>query len=169
MNFRKATHPDIPSILVIIQQAQHYLKQHSIDQWQNGYPNHDSITNDIQNGCSYVMEENGTIIGTMAFILEEEPTYAHIYEGSWKTNGLRYATLHRVAVLEERKGSGIAGKMLQEAELLCRSCSIGSIRMDTHRENLSMQRMMQKNNFAYCGIIYLEDDAERLAYEKLLS
>ena len=104
-----------------------------------------------------------------AFILGEEPTYTHIYEGNWKTNGLRYATLHRVAVLEERKGNGIAGNMLHEAEALCRFCNMNSIRIDTHRENLSMQRMMQKNGFVYCGIIYLEDGAERLAYEKPLS
>ena len=31
-----------------------------------------------------------------------------------------------------------------------------------------MQRMQAKNGFEYCGIIYLEDGAERIAFEKLV-
>ena len=169
MIFRKTTYADIPAVFTIIKQAQHYLKSQQIDQWQNGYPNEASLTADIDHGYSYVMEENETIIGTLALIFDPEPTYTHIYEGSWKTTNTCYATLHRVAVADQRKGIGIAGKMLAEVEHICYLHSISSIRMDTHKENLSMQRMMQKNGFDYCGIIYLEDGAKRLAFEKVLS
>lgn len=169
MIFRKTTHADIPAVLSIIQEAQQYLKLQHINQWQNGYPNEDSFASDIQREYSYVMEDNGMILGTLALIFDKEPTYTHIYEGNWKTTDTCYATLHRVAVADQWKGSGIAGKMLAKVEQICQLHSISSIRMDTHRENLSMQRMMQKNGFAYCGVIYLEDGAERLAFEKLLS
>ena len=39
---------------------------------------------------------------------------------------------------------------------------------DTHRDNQSMQRMQAKNGFEYCGVIYLEDGAERIAFEKIV-
>ena len=39
--------------------------------------------------------------------------------------------------------------------------------MDTHEDNISMQRLLEKNNFKYCGIIYLEDGNKRIAFEKL--
>ena len=169
MIFRKTTYADIPTVLTIIKQAQHYLKSQQIDQWQNGYPNEPSLAADIDHGYSYVMEENGTIVGTLALIFDPEPTYTHIYEGTWKTTDTCYATLHRVAVADEWKGMGIAGKMLAKVEQICHTHSVSSIRMDTHRENLSMQRMMQKNGFVYCGVIYLEDGAKRLAFEKMLS
>lgn len=167
MIFRKTTYSDIPAILTIITEAQHYLKSKQIDQWQNGYPNEASLRADIDHGYSYVMEENGIIIGTLALIFGTEPTYIHIYEGNWKTTDTCYATLHRVAVANQWKGNGIAGKMLAEVEHICHLHSVSSIRMDTHKENTSMQRMMQKNGFDYCGIIYLEDGAMRLAYELL--
>lgn len=168
MKFRKTTIEDISSVLEIIQQAQEYLKWKNIDQWQNGYPNADSVIKDIQNGYSYVIEENRTVIGTMAIVFDGEPTYEHIYEGEWKTTSTLYATLHRVAVRKEWKGKGIARKMVTEVALMCQEHNIGSIRMDTHRDNYSMQSMMKKNGFVYCGIIYLEDGAERLAFERKL-
>ena len=39
---------------------------------------------------------------------------------------------------------------------------------DTHKDNQSMQRMQAKNGFEYCGLIYLEDGAERIAFEKIV-
>lgn len=81
MKFRKTTIEDVSSVLEIIEQAQEYLKQKNIDQWQNGYPNINSIIKDIQKEYSYVVEENGRILGTMAVVFDGEPTYEHIYEG----------------------------------------------------------------------------------------
>ena len=169
MTFRKTTYTDIPAVFTIIHQAQNYLKSQQIDQWQNGYPNEHSLAADIDHEYSYVMEENGTIVGTLALIFDPEPTYARIYEGNWKTGHTSYATLHRVAVADQWKGNSIAGKMLAEVEHICHLHHVDSIRMDTHRENISMQRMMQKNGFTYCGIIYLEDGAERLAFERKMN
>ena len=168
MIFRKTTIEDSASVLEIICQAQEYLKQKNINQWQNGYPNSNSIIEDIQKGYSYVMEEDGVIIGTMAIVLDGEPTYEHIYEGNWNTDGTSYVTLHRVAVRNDWKGQGIAGAMIEEVVSMCQNYKMKSIRIDTHRENSSMQWMMKKNGFDYCGIIYLEDGAERLAYERMV-
>ena len=50
---------------------------------------------------------------------------------------------------------------------VCLENNIHSIKIDTHKENLSMQKLLKKNNFSYCGIIYLESKAPRVAFEKL--
>ena len=46
------------------------------------------------------------------------------------------------------------------------------MRIDTHAENLPMQRALEKAGFTPCGMIYLiggrEDGDPRLAYEILL-
>ena len=165
MIFRKTTIEDIPSVLEIICQAQEYLKNQSINQWQNGYPNEESIIQDIQNAHSYVIEKDGVVIGTTAIVLDGEPTYEHIYDGGWKTDGTSYITLHRGAVHNNWKGKGIASDMIDNVVIMYQNCNIKSIRIDTHRENSSMQSMIKKYGFEYCGIIYLEDGAERLAYE----
>ena len=166
--FRKTEYADIPAVMKMIRQAQSYMKEQGIDQWQNGYPNEGAIAMDIANDYSYVMEENGKIIGTMAVIFDGEPTYDKIYEGAWKTTDEPYAAIHRVAVDAECKGKGIAGAMIDEVVKMCRERGVRSLKNDTHRDNKSMQRMQAKNGFEYCGIIYLEDGAERIAFEKLI-
>lgn len=168
MEFRKTGKGDIPGIMRIIRQAQEYMKAQGINQWQNGYPDEAIFEYDIAHDYSYVMEEDGKIIGTMAVIFDGEPTYDKIYDGAWKTVGEPYAAIHRVAVDAQMKGRGIAGAMISEVECLCRERGVHSMKNDTHRDNKSMQRMLAKNGFAYCGIIYLEDGAERIAFEKLL-
>ena len=40
--------------------------------------------------------------------------------------------------------------------------------IDTHEDNQSMQKLLAKNQFSYCGIIYLSDGSKRLAFEKVL-
>ena len=58
--------------------------------------------------------------------------------------------------------------VLDKVEEMCKNMGINSIRIDTHEENLPMQNLLKKNNYEYCGIIYLEDKSERLAFEKIL-
>ena len=169
MTFRKTTTEDIPELMKIIQQAKTYLKEQGVNQWQDGYPNEEAFEEDIAKGVSYVLEEGETILGTLALIFGEDPTYQKIYDGAWKTEGIPYATIHRIAVAAEQKGKGIAGVMLAEAEKLCKGKKVHSIRIDTHRDNHSMHRFLFKSKFEPCGIIYLASGAPRVAYEKRIS
>ena len=48
-----------------------------------------------------------------------------------------------------------------------------SVRVDTHRDNKAMNRLCEKQGFAYCGVVDLglvdpASDSLRNAYEKLL-
>ena len=41
-----------------------------------------------------------------------------------------------------------------------------NIRIDTHRDNTIMRHCLLKAGFAYCGIIYLANGDERLAFHR---
>lgn len=167
MKFRKSNKLDIISIMNIIKQAQDYLKQQGIHQWQNNYPNIDTINNDIDNGNSYVLVDNEKLLGTVAVIFDGEKTYDSIYEGEWLSHG-KYTTIHRMAVDSNYRGKGISTAILKNIEKISLDKNIPSIKVDTHRGNMPMQKFLQNNGFKYCGIIYLEDGDERLAFEKKL-
>lgn len=64
------------------------------------------------------------------------------------------------------KGLRLSSTILDNAKALALKNSIHSIKIDTHKDNKAMQRVLKKNNFTYCGIIYLEDNSERIAFEK---
>lgn len=167
MDFRLARKEDIEKIMIIINKAQDHLKSQGIDQWQNGYPNKDTIEKDIDAGNFYVLVEENEILGITALIFGEDITYKKIYEGKWLTNG-EYAVIHRMAVDLNKKRKGLASKILSEVEKTTIANSIYSIKVDTHRDNKAMQNFLKKNDFKYCGIIYLKDGNERLAFEKIL-
>ncbi|WP_252229215.1 MULTISPECIES: GNAT family N-acetyltransferase [unclassified Clostridium] len=167
MEFKKSTEEDISNIMRIINEAQIYFKEQKINQWQNDYPNIETIKEDIKNDYSYVFLMDKQIVATVALSFNGEKTYDIIYDGKWISNN-KYAVIHRMAVNNSRKGNGIASKILENTEKICLEKDVHSIKIDTHVENKAMQNLLKKNNFHYCGIIYLEDNSKRVAFEKII-
>ncbi len=153
--------------MTIIKQAQQFLKENNVDQWQGDYPNTETIINDVAQKIGYVLVHNEKIVGTVAVSFDGEETYNTIYDGKWKSNE-KYAVVHRIAIHNDCRGMDLATTILKNIEQMCLREGIHSIKIDTHKKNLAMQKLMQKNNFEYCGIIYLADGSERIAFEKLL-
>lgn len=164
MKIRKTTMQDVDSVLSIIHEAKLYFKTQGINQWQDGYPNRDTIIDDIVNQEGYVIEENNEIIATCMISMKDDSTYQYI-EGDWLQYG-RYVVLHRVATRNDQKGKGLASLFINEVKNIYPTST--SIRVDTHPDNVSMQQVFNKNNFTYCGIIYLANKDKRIAYEKLV-
>lgn len=167
MEFRNAVKTDIKDIMNIIKQSQAYFKEAEINQWQNNYPNNDTISNDIDKKDCYVLLMNDNIVATIAVSFDGEKTYECIYEGQWITNN-KYAVIHRLAVDNKHKGLGLSSQIIKNVEQLCLNKSIYSIKVDTHENNLPMQKLLYKNKFKHCGVIYLEDGSKRIAFEKVL-
>lgn len=164
--FRKATLADIPAMMDIIHDAQKALRSQGVDQWQNGYPNEAQLEKDIAADGACILLENDLVIATMALLPGPDPTYGWI-NGAWLAD-TPYFVIHRLAVRSDFKGSGVAARMLCEAEAICQSAGLSSIRVDTHHDNQPMQRFLHKNGFTPCGDIRLADGAPRIAFEKLL-
>ncbi|MDD6188448.1 MAG: GNAT family N-acetyltransferase [Clostridiales bacterium] len=170
MEFITANAGHIDALCRITDQAKAQLKGMGVDQWQRGYPNREVWENDIKNGAARVAVEDGKVLGAFTFLTEPEAAYAAI-EGAWLAD-LPYASFHRVCVADGSKGLGVAGKLFDYGCGLARQLGLKSVRIDTHRENLPMQRALAKAGFTYCGVIRLiggeEDGNERIAFELLL-
>src|SRR3982751_3900611 len=95
MILRKAASSELPAIWEILQQAIEQRKQDGSDQWQNGYPNEQTVHDDIAKGYAYVLTDNNVIVAYTAIIFGVEPAYNDI-QGSWLTND-DYVAIHRVA------------------------------------------------------------------------
>ena len=166
---RKSTVADIAGLMPIFEEARGTIAALGIDQWQNGYPSEDVILADIKKEQSYLCEIEGGICGTFAVIDDGEPTYSKIYDGEWLTgNSDGYIAIHRVAIAVSSRGSGLSGKIIDCAADFARQKGRNSLRIDTHRGNAVMRRMLEKNGFSYCGVIYLTNGDERVAYEKII-
>ena len=166
MKIQKTTEKEKQAVLQIYSEAKTYFKENGIDQWQNGYPNEESLDMDCEQGISYIIMEEEKVLGTAVIMADRDKTYDTIYEGSWLSQGEKYGVMHRVAVSGKEKGRGIAGELFSFAENYCALQGAEYMRIDTHEDNLSMQRRLAKSGFNRCGVIYLEDGAKRIAFEK---
>lgn len=165
MILRKAERTELPAIWAIVQFAIEQRRLDGSTQWQDGYPNPNTLADDLENGVAYVLDEEGELLLYAAIILEPEPAYAGI-EGRWLTDG-PYMVLHRVTASAKAKGRGIATAFFHMAEDLCRSKGVHSIKVDTNFDNAPMLRIMEKLGYTYCGEVYFRG-AARKAFEKVL-
>ena len=164
-NLRKAVLADKKEIWKIIQQAIDRRKRDGSNQWQDGYPNPETIENDMANNNGYVLEGRTDIIGYAAVISEIEPAY-EIIEGQWLSNQ-KYLVVHRVAVSNQYSGKGVATSIFKEIENIATSQNIFSIKVDTNFDNVPMLKILEKLGYTYCGEVHFRGSA-RKAFQKLL-
>lgn len=170
MKIQLSTIENIPAIMEIINDAKELLASQNIDQWQNGYPNTEQIKNDILKGESYVViNDENQILATSMFTTNPEPTYK-VIDGSWIIDETKtYGVIHRMAIKKEFRKFGLATFMFHEFHLQLLEKNIESLKIDTHEENIGMQSLIKKLGYKYCGIIYTNYNAKRLAFEKVIS
>ncbi|SHJ51867.1 GNAT family N-acetyltransferase [Flavobacterium haoranii] len=163
--FRKAVIEDKNSIWNIIQQAILRRKADGSNQWQDDYPNEQSIENDIVTDFGFVLVNEEKIIGYCAVIINYEPAYDAI-EGKWLTND-DFVVIHRIAIDENYLGQGLSGKIIENVEKLAKKNNIFSVKVDTNFDNIAMMKIFEKRGYQYCGEVYFRGSARR-AYEKVL-
>ena len=151
-------------IMKVVDAAKKIMRQSgNMHQWGEGYPSEAVITADIEENGGFVIEDDdGKIVGYFAFLSSPEPTYARIYEGKWLDDEQPYHVVHRIA--SYRDVHGIFSSIMD----FCFSHD-SNIRIDTHKDNHIMQHNIEKHGFTYCGIIYLANGDDRLAYQRICS
>ena len=157
MEIRLATNLDLPVIKDIFTIAKANMqKEGNIHQWTEiDYPI--SYTpKDIENGNCYVIINEEKIVAVFTFIIGEDPTYSYII-GNWKSNA-PYGTIHRIA------SNGQIKHILHHTLEYLKRYNL-DIRIDTHKDNNHMKNAIEKEGFEYCGIIFIRDGSERLAYQ----
>jgi hypothetical protein len=161
MEIRNTVLSDLSHVMEIYDKARQYMRDNgNHNQWINGYPSMELVTGDINDKSSYVCLEDDLIVGVFRFTLGIDPTYIKIYEGEWM-NEEPYGVVHRIATASHKKG--VASYCLTWCLEQC-----SNIKIDTHEDNGIMQNLLLKNGYSYCGIIYLEDGAKRLAFQKCI-
>lgn len=167
MTIRLSTPADIPQMMPLFEAASRGLRAMGVNQWQNGYPQRSLIESDIACGVSYLMFEGEELVGTSVISFGGEPTYDYI-EGAWLTSEEVFVVIHRLTIHPDRRGARLAECFFAEAERMCRERGVRTMRIDTHKGNLPMQRAVERYGFRRCGVIYLDNGDPRLAYEKPL-
>ena len=160
MIIRNTLSSDLDAVMEIYSQAREFMrKSGNPTQWGEAYPSRELIESDIASGFAYVVENNGEVVAAFFFRIGTDPTYLRIYGGEWLDDST-YGVIHRIAV--KYRGRGIITEVFDYCSTLCKS-----IRIDTHADNIPMQKALAKHGFIRCGIIYLVNGDERIAYQRI--
>lgn len=139
--------------------ARRFMAEHgNPDQWGTNYPPREMVEEDIRAGNVYVCEKDGRVTGAFYYKEGKDATYGVIEDGAWLSER-PYGVVHRI--ISDGTVKGTASFCLAWALEQCKN-----LKIDTHRENRVMQKLLEKNGFTYCGIIYAEDGSRRMAYQK---
>ena len=118
---RPVREEDVEPVDRIFRQARNYMRRHRLDQWQDAYPNADTVRGDIERGEGYVMTYDGAVAGDFC---------------------------------------------------LTRARGINDLRVDTHRHNEAMKKLLARHGFQFRGNILVKEaeghDPRRQAFEKVL-
>ena len=156
---RLAKPGDLPRLLEIYDAGRAFMRATgNMTQWEGGYPDEATLRDDIARGNLYAMEDDGGIYAVFALIGGEDPTYG-VIDGAWHSD-TPYCTIHRIA------GDGSHRGVLAEAVRFAEA-RYDHLRVDTHADNLPMQRAIAKCGFAYAGVIYLANGDPRRAYDRI--
>ena len=164
---RRAQLQDLTAVMKIIDDAKELLKKNGSPQWQNGYPDQETFTQDIVMQTNWILINDNKVVATATLQLTPEPTYRNITQGQWQQPDEPYATIHRVAISSNYRGQGLSKLLFSNLLTVGQMQGIKNFRVDTHRSNKAMQHIAENFNFKKRGIIKVNDqnNPERLAYE----
>ncbi len=161
MIVRNADFNDLKDILEIYENARKFMSDSgNPNQWGKTNPPRSRTEEDLKESNLYVVDSDGDVLAVFYYNFADDPTYKIIYDGKW-LNDLPYGVIHRIAVSDKARGKGVSGICFDFAFGNCKN-----LKIDTHKDNIPMQRALAKHGFTRCGIIHLANGDERIAFQK---
>lgn len=159
MEIRHATAGDMPALEALYAASRAFMAASgNPTQWGAREPSRAELEDDLKRSRLYVCEDAGAIAAVFMFTTEGEPLYDTLEGGAW-LNDAPYGVVHRIATGGARHGAGAFC-----LEWCFEQC--GNLRIDTHCDNIPMQRLLKKLGFARCGVTRAPDGTPRLAFQK---
>ncbi|MFT5859419.1 MAG: ribosomal protein S18 acetylase RimI-like enzyme [Flavobacteriaceae bacterium] len=159
---------EIDTIIALTKACGKHLRANGIDQWDENYPDRESISRDLATETLFTFRDNDEIIGIVVLNESQDEEYNEI---DWLTsNESKNLVVHRLAVLPDHQGKGIARKLMDHAEAYAKKNDYDSIRLDTFSQNPRNQKFYSTRGYSDLGPVYLKykKDHPYYCYELLL-
>ncbi|MFW5889285.1 MAG: GNAT family N-acetyltransferase [Bacillota bacterium] len=157
---RKAYENELNDILKIANKTKKNMLNNNLKQWIGNYPNLEVFINDLKLKGLYVYLNDSKIVASISILEENDIPYKAI---KWYTHDS--LVIHRILVDPIYQHKGIGKALFRKAIELSKKGNYKSLKVDTHPDNIKMQKLIKSMGFKYVG--YLES-INRLAYELIV-
>lgn len=159
---------EVDTILALTRACGKHMRENGIDQWDENYPDRENLLKDLETETLFAYREADIILGIVVLNEAQDEEYREI---KWSTNDNdRNIVVHRLAVLPEHQGKGIARKIMDFTEEYASNNAYDAIRLDTFSQNPRNQRFYTNRGYTDLGAVYLKYKKEHpyYCYERLL-
>ena len=166
MIIRKAINTDLENIMKMYKSCVAGMIKSGIDQWDDTYPDTETISQDLENQTYYVTEEKGEIIGGINIDQNQDSTYLDI---NWQDASTQFLVVHRLGVKEGNWGDGIGKSLMIFTEELVMKKDLKSIRLDTYSGNPKAMEFYRRLGYRELGTIDLKPNKDKYhCFEKII-
>jgi len=166
MRIRKAKISDLGNIMIMYKSCVKGMIANGIDQWDDTYPDIETINQDLEKQSYYVVEEKGEIIGGINIDQNQDKTYLDI---DWEDKSDSFLVVHRLGVKEEFWNKKIGKDLMLFTEKLVMEKGLKSIRLDTYSGNPKAMEFYRRLGYTELGTINLKPNKnEYYCFEKII-
>lgn len=166
MTIRKAYKEDLIKIMKMYESCVAGMIKNGIDQWDDTYPDTQTIAQDLENQTYYVAEDKEVIVGGINIDKNQDLTYLDV---NWEDTSSEFLVVHRLAVKEEFWNKKIGKNLMLFTEKMAIKRGLKSIRLDTYSENLKAMDFYIKLGYRKLGAINLKPNKnEYYCFEKII-
>jgi len=167
MNIRKARQEDVAQVAEIFRRCTDFMIQQGIRQWNYTYPLVSHVALDVQNESAFLMESEDQIVAAITLDHTQDSQYKDIH---WHINDRLPLVIHRLAVMPEFQGRGIAGTLCRFAEAVAKERSCRSIRLDAYSLNPSSNHLYVRLGYKRAsGVCYFHNNPVPFyCYDKIM-
>lgn len=161
--FRLANTEDLPEILILYQRAIKQMNALNILQWDEIYPDDQTLSCDIEQRQMYLHIVGARIAAAIVLNSEQDEQYKN---GNWSISN-NFGVVHRLCVHPDFGQSGLGKQMVLFAEKHFSNLNFSSVRLDAFSQNPISLHLYEKLGYKRVGqIVFRKGDF--VLFEKLL-
>lgn len=149
-SIRPATDGDVDSVLALVRTCVQHMRFHGIEQWDDLYPDRDTIEEDVHPCEAFVATRRAELIGYVALSPSQDPEYADV---PWTYTVGPFVVIHRLMVDPAIQGSGFAKLLMGFAEAHALASGFRTVRLDTFVGNPKALRLYERLGYREAGTI----------------
>ncbi|WP_143229853.1 GNAT family N-acetyltransferase [Actinophytocola xanthii] len=149
---RLAKRADLDTVMALLDARIHWLRARGSDQWSTGGTFRNRLTNNIERGETWLLEDNGEAIATITLGTEGDSDF-------WTPDELRERAIYvgKMASKIERQGEGLGALMIRWTQDRAAKSDLYIVRWDAWRTNAQLQDYYRSIGAQYVRTVDVAD------------
>ena len=164
MRIEPAIAADVPEVMGIITRCVTAMRAGGIQQWDETYPNLETVANDFAAHALFVIREARSCIAAVCLNEVQPEQYAPL---PWQYVGGRALVIHRLCVDPATQQRGAGRALMDFAEDFARRGGFASIRLDAYTGHPRALKLYERRGYQFVGqAIFPRRPLPFVCYEK---